>query len=203
MVRQELHLSPFADQEHEFAVVAAIKMNTGVVEHTPITNCQRDSQTLLSGKSCRFVMYDHKTMHAFYNTMGHRFIGGELYTGCFGCEPAGDKYCCTDWMLMSEQIFGTVLDGDITGTVIMDMPALETVKIPKTSAACCILDGKLECMSENSCFHLKTLKPGAVRDKPNEHSLRYDPGTKNMHMAQVVGKALCTLQVIHHSICLS
>ncbi len=148
-------------------------------------------------------MYDHKTMHAFYNTMGHRFIGEELYTGCFSCEPVGDKYCCTDWVLMSKQTFGTVLDRDITGTVIMDMPALETLKIPKTSAACCIFHGKPECMSENSRFHLRTSKPGAVRDKLNEHSLRYDPRTKNMHMAQVAGKGLCTFQAIHHGVCLS
>ncbi len=45
---------------------------------------------LLSGKKCRVVMYDHKMMCALYNTMGQHFIGGELYTGRFGCEPAGD-----------------------------------------------------------------------------------------------------------------
>ncbi len=71
-------------------------------------------------------MYDHKTMHVLYNTMGHRFIGGELYTGHFGFKPAGDKNCCTDWMLMSKQIFGVILDRDITGTMIMDKPLLET-----------------------------------------------------------------------------
>ncbi len=226
-VREELCLSPFADQEDEFAVVASIKANMGVEICFDLrVICDKPSSftryvkgtdggvhiyhklpkslaNLLSSKSCRVVMYNHKMMCAFYNSMGHHFIGGELYTGCFGCEPAGDKYCCTDWMLMSKQIFGTVLDQDITGTVIMDMPALETLKIPKTSAACFVLDGKPKCMSENSHFHLKTSKPGAVHDKPNEHSLCYDPRTKNMHMAQVASKALCTLQAIHHSICLT
>ncbi len=66
-------------------------------------------------------MYDQKTMHALYNTTGMRFIGGELYMGCFGCEPTGDEYKCIDWMLVSEQVFGTTLDQDITGELIMDM----------------------------------------------------------------------------------
>ncbi len=83
-------------------------------------------------------------------------------------------------------------------TVIMDVSALEILKIPKTSTACYVLG-----TSENSHFRLKTSKLGAVRDKPNEHSLRYDPRTKQMHMMQVTGKGLCTLQAIHIAICLT
>ncbi len=127
-------MSPFADQEDEFTVVAAIKTNTRVEICFDLQAiCEKPSSftryvegtdggghiyhkllkrlvNLLSSKSCRVMMYDHKTMHAFYNTTGHRFIGGELYTGHFGCEPVGNECCCTDWMLMSEQIFSTVLD---------------------------------------------------------------------------------------------
>ncbi len=147
-------------------------------------------------------MYDHKMMHALYNTTGQHFIGGELYTGHFGCEPAGDKYCCTNWMLLSEQIFGVILDQDITGMVIMDMPLLETLKIPKTYAACYPLDGKPAALNGNSHFRLKMSKLGIIRDKPDEHLLCYDPCTKNKHMAQVAGKTCCTLQVVHHALCL-
>ncbi len=141
-------------------------------------------------------------MHAFYNTMGMRFIGGELYMGRFGCEPAGDKYCCINWMLVSEQVFGTILDQDITGTMIMAMPLLETMKIPKTDAACYLLDGLPAKMSRDSRFHLKAIRPGVVHDKPDEYALFYDPRTKNKHMCQVAGKACCTLQAIHVALCL-
>ncbi len=57
----------------------------------------------------------------------------------------------------------------------MDMPGSEILKIHKASAACYILDGKPEGTSRNSHFCLKTSKPGVIPDKPNEHSLRYDP----------------------------
>ncbi len=114
---------PFTDHEDEFAVIIAVKTNTGVEICFDLhTICGKPSSftryiegtdggghiyhrlperlaNLLSGKSCRVVMYDHKMMRVLYNTMGHRFIGGELYTGHFGCEPAGNKNCCTDWML--------------------------------------------------------------------------------------------------------
>ncbi len=65
---------------------------------------------LLSGKKARIVMYDHKTMRAFYNTMGMHFIGGELYTDCFGCEPAGDDRLG----FLRFVIFATITDLDIT-----------------------------------------------------------------------------------------
>ncbi len=105
-------------------------------------------------------------------------------------------------MRVSEHIFGVVLDQDITGTVIMDMPLLETMKIPKTDAACYLLDGKPAPLSGNSCFRLKTSKLGTIRNKLDKHSLHYNPCTKNKHMAQVAGKVLCSLQAIHHAACL-
>ncbi len=80
-------------------------------------------------------MYDHKTMCALYNMMGMCFIGGKLYMGRFGCEPAGEEYSCIDWMLVSEQVIGTVLDKDIMGTMIMDMSLMEVLKIPKMDVA--------------------------------------------------------------------
>ncbi|MCP4596427.1 hypothetical protein [Neptuniibacter sp.] len=141
-------------------------------------------------------------MRALYNTTGMHFIGGELYMGHFGCEPAGDEYKCIDWMLVSEQVFGTALDQDITGQLIMDMNFLEVMKIPKTDVACFLLDGKPRALSQNSHFHLKTTKPGVARYKPDEHALLYDPRSKEHHMCQVVGKALCSLQAIHIALCL-
>ncbi len=46
------------------------------------------------------------------------------------------------------------------------------------------------------------MKPGTIRDKLDEHTLFYDPRSKNHHMCQVAGKALCTLQAIHIALCL-
>ncbi len=153
----------------------------------------------LSGKKCRVVMYDHKMMHALYNTMGMCFIGGELYTGRFGCEPSSDKYCCTDWMLVSKQIFGTALDQDITGTVIMDMPLLETLKIPKTDAICYLLDGKPAALSGISRFHLKTSKPALFAI--NQMSIRcatiLAPKTNTWHKSQARHSALCKQFIMH------
>ncbi len=57
-------------------------------------------------------------------------------------------------------------------------------------------------MSKDSHFHLKASKPGMIHDKPDEYALLYDPRTKNRHMAQVAGKACCTLQAIHVALCL-
>ncbi len=147
-------------------------------------------------------MYDHKTMRVLYNTTGMRFIGGELYMGRFGCEPAGDEYKCTDWMLVSEQVFGNVVDKDTTGEMIMDISLLEVMKIPKMDVACYLLDGQPTAMSQSSHFCLKTMKPGTIHYKLDEHSLFYDPRSKNHHMCQVAGKALCILQAIHIALCL-
>ncbi len=123
-------------------------------------------------------------------------------TGRFGCEPAGDEYKCIDWMLVSEQFFGTALDQDIMGEMIMEMPLLEVMKIPKTAVTCYLLDGQPMEMSQCSHFRLKMMKPGMIRDKPDEHLLFYDPRSKNHYMCQVAGKALCILQAIHIGLCL-
>ncbi len=157
---------------------------------------------LLSGKKARVVMYDQKTMCALYNTTGMRCVGGELYMGCFGCEPTGDEYKCTAWMLVSELVFGTALDQDITGKLILDINFLEMPKIPKMDVACFLLDGQPRMLSLNSRFRLKATMPGIARYKLDEHSLLYDPRSKEPHMCQVVGKALCSLQAIHVALCL-
>ncbi len=57
-------------------------------------------------------------------------------------------------------------------------------------------------MSQHSHFHLKMMKPGVIRDKLDEHSLFYDLHSRNNHMCQVVGKALCILQAVHVALCL-
>ncbi len=67
---------------------------------------------------------------------------------------------------------------------------------------CYLLDGQPVALSQNSCFRLKAMKQSVLRDKPDEHSLLYDPRSKNHHMCQVVGKALCVLQAIHVALCL-
>ncbi len=157
-----MHLAPFADHEDEHAVIVAVKTATRVelvfdlwaICDKPLSFTKYLDGTdggghiyhklpaqladLLSSKKARIVMYDHKTMCAFYNMTGMRFIAGELYMGRFGCEPAGDEYCCIDWMLLSEHVFSTVVDKDITGTMIMAMPLLEVLKIPKMDIACYI-----------------------------------------------------------------
>ncbi len=97
-------------------------------------------------------------MCALYNATGICFIGGKLYLGHFSAEPEGTKYHCADWVILSKQIFATILDRDIMSTVIWDMAALEKLKISKMSTACYLLDGKPEGAHIYSHFYLKTNK---------------------------------------------